>query len=106
MPGVYKVILSPLPNLAIKSPCFGVVPERPSNGTVKVVVEFDDKWVFTVNDDQGEENAEASNVSVLNVLITSVCVNTFTVLTILSTLAVPPVPPVPSLTNVTTSPTV
>ena len=46
VPGVYKVILSPLPNFAIKSPCFGVAPpeltSRPSNGTVKVVVEFDE----------------------------------------------------------------
>jgi hypothetical protein len=39
---VYRVRLSPPPNSAIKSPCFGVVPERPSNGTVKVVVEFDE----------------------------------------------------------------
>ena len=46
VPGVYRVILSPLPNSAIKSPCFGVVPERPSNGTVNVVVEFDELCVF------------------------------------------------------------
>jgi len=48
VPGVYRVILSPLPNFAIKSPTFGVEPERPSNGTVKVVVEFVDKWVLQV----------------------------------------------------------
>ena len=42
VPGVYFVRLSPLPNLTIKSPAFGVEPESPSNGTVKVVVEFEE----------------------------------------------------------------
>ena len=105
-PGVYDVILSPLPNLAIKSPDFGVSPESPSKGTVKVVVEFDDICVFTVNDVQGSVNPDALKRSSLNVLIISVWVNTFAVFTMVCTLAAPPVPPVPSLINETVSPTV
>ena len=70
-PGVYDVILSPLPNLAIKSPDFGVSPESPSKGTVKVVVEFDDICVFTVNDVQGSVNPDALKRSSLNELIIS-----------------------------------
>ena len=61
--------------------------------------------MFLVKSVQGVENAAASKVSFLNVLIISVCIKTLAVFTILSTLAEAPVPPVPSLTNVIESPT-
>ena len=70
-----------------------------------MVVEFESMWSFAFFVSNGEENAEALNVSSLTVLMIVPVVIILAVGTIVATLAEAPLPPVPSFTNETESPT-